>query len=167
MVQATPSTEAPPAAAADAVFQSLMGALRVLKRATAGLPVDGPGLFVLQSIGSKGPLRPTDLASDLGLDASTVSRHLQALERLALVERNRDPDDGRAFRVACTESGCSTLDEAATARRSVISAALQGWNAPDTAQLVSLLGRLADDLVARAEQPAPTETTRPTEGEPS
>lgn len=134
--------------AVDEVVHSLMRSLRTLKRATAGAAVDGPCLGVLHSVAQSGPVRPSDLAAEVGLDASTVSRHLQALERLSLIARDRDPVDGRAFRVAATSEGTAAVDAATAARRHVLVQALEGWDADDLTTLAALVTRLADDLSA-------------------
>jgi DNA-binding MarR family transcriptional regulator len=148
----------------DTVVASLMQTMRVLKSAPLGTPVEGACLWVLHTVGEQGPLRPGDLAGEVRLDASTVSRHLQALERLGMVARERDPDDGRAFRVAATDLGSETLTEAAAVRRSLLSGALQGWSAADVTQLAQLLHRLAEDTTSAADS---LHTTRHTPGERS
>ncbi|RKS80706.1 DNA-binding MarR family transcriptional regulator [Motilibacter peucedani] len=135
----------------DTVVASLMQTMRVLKSAPLGTPVEGACLGVLHTVGSSGPLRPGDLASEVRLDASTVSRHLQVLERLGMVARERDADDRRAFRVATTPLGDSTLTEAAAVRRSLLSGALQGWSRADVTQLAQLLHRLAEDTSSAAD----------------
>lgn len=134
-------------AAADSVARSLWLALRTLKSATApGNPVDGACSTVLHFVQAHGPIRPSDLAAQMWLDGSTVSRHLQALERLELIDRERDPDDRRAFRIACTEAGRAAAADALAARRELLLAALREWPAADLEQLEQLLGRLAEDL---------------------
>jgi len=136
--------------AADSVVASLFSSLRTLKAAgaqgTSGSAVDGACSAVLHFVNTDGPIRPTDLAAQLLLDGSTVSRHLQQLERLNLVDRERDPDDRRAFRIACTPAGAAAAAEALAARRRLLLAALREWPATDIALLEQLLGRLADDL---------------------
>jgi DNA-binding MarR family transcriptional regulator len=133
--------------AADAVVESLFQSLRTLKSAaTPGNTVDGACSAVLHYIRTNGPIRPTDLAAQMLLDGSTVSRHVQQLERLDLVDRERDPEDRRAFRIACTAHGVSAAEGALAARRALLLAAVQEWPAADLEQLERLLGRLADDL---------------------
>ena len=44
-------------------------------------------------------LRQTDLAETLGVEPPTITRMIRRLERGGLVERRRDPDDGRTLRI--------------------------------------------------------------------
>jgi DNA-binding MarR family transcriptional regulator len=44
-------------------------------------------------------LRQTDLATELGVEPPTITRMIRRLERGGLVERRRDPDDGRTLRI--------------------------------------------------------------------
>ncbi|NHC14471.1 MarR family winged helix-turn-helix transcriptional regulator [Motilibacter deserti] len=132
--------------AADVIGDALARAIRALKVARGDAPVEGPCLGVLNAVAGSGPARPSDVAAEIALDASTVSRHLQALERLGLVARDRDPSDGRAYRVAVTAAGADAIDSARVARRAVLGSALSPWDAADREQLAGLLARLADDL---------------------
>lgn len=44
-------------------------------------------------------MRQTDLATELGVEPPTITRMVRRLERGGLVERRRDPDDGRTLRI--------------------------------------------------------------------
>jgi len=56
--------------------------------------------------------RPTELAHELHLSASGVTRALLPLERRGIVERRRDPGDARASLAVLTPAGRELLDEA-------------------------------------------------------
>jgi DNA-binding MarR family transcriptional regulator len=56
--------------------------------------------------------RPTELAHELHLTASGVTRALLPLERRGIVERQRDPGDARASLATLTPAGRTLLDEA-------------------------------------------------------
>jgi len=56
--------------------------------------------------------RPTELAQDLHLTASGVTRALLSLERRGIVERRRDANDARASLAVLTRAGRELLDEA-------------------------------------------------------
>lgn len=58
----------------------------------------GQDLLLLALWESPG-LRQSALAERLGVEPPTVTRMLQRLERSGLIERRRDPHDGRAIRV--------------------------------------------------------------------
>lgn len=56
-------------------------------------------------------LRRIDLAGELGLTASAVTRILIPLEKIGLVKRQRDPRDARVGYATLTESGKRILAE--------------------------------------------------------
>lgn len=58
-----------------------------------------------------GKLRRIDLAGELGLTASAVTRMLIPLERIGLVKRQRDTRDARVGYAMLTESGKRVLSE--------------------------------------------------------
>jgi len=92
------------------------------------------------------PARPSDLAAGVGLDQSTVSRHLQSLETEGLVERRPDPLDRRASHVDLTPAGKQAVSELLDQRAQLIDTALQAWSESDRQTLAILLQRLAGDL---------------------
>jgi DNA-binding MarR family transcriptional regulator len=108
--------------------------------------VDGTGYAVLRRLDENGPLRLTKLASLLRLDASTVSRQVAGLTAKGLVERHRDPRDGRAYLLAPTEAGYAQLEAARAARCAVLGELLAGWRDDERTLLADLLGRLNADL---------------------
>jgi DNA-binding MarR family transcriptional regulator len=106
-----------------------------------------PGAFlVLHAVACHGPVRPSELADRLQLDASTVSRHLRNLERADLVVRGADPTDRRAARVCVSAAGETVLAEGFQARQALVARAFAAWDVEDREALVSLLTRLADDM---------------------
>ncbi len=64
-------------------------------------------------------LRPTDLASELEITASGVTRAILPLEKRGIVKRQSDPQDARASRISLTAAGRALADQAsATAAES-------------------------------------------------
>jgi DNA-binding MarR family transcriptional regulator len=61
-----------------------------------------------------GGLRLSDLGTSLGIAPSTLTRNLARLEERGLIQKERDPSDGRAQRVVLTGAG---IDAAADVRR--------------------------------------------------
>jgi len=59
-----------------------------------------------------GKLRRVDLAEELGLTASGITRLLLPLEKLGIIERTTDDADARARFAALTKAGKNMLEEA-------------------------------------------------------
>lgn len=116
-------------------------------------------------------LRLGELAEADGLDPSTMSRRVAALEERGLVVRRRDPEDGRAHRIGITDAGRARLQASREARVALVTDALAGWTPADRGDLARLLGRLNESLVAAApvashgppasDAPADTDGARP------
>jgi DNA-binding MarR family transcriptional regulator len=85
--------------------------------------------------------RPSDLAEYFGLGKATVSRQLKVLEALGLIEREPDPDDGRAHRLSLTDEGKQRLEGARAARRERFHALLGTWPEEDVRLLATMLAR--------------------------
>ena len=62
-------------------------------------------LFILTCLWEREGVNVKDLAKRLCLDSSSLTGHLDRMERTALVVRQDDPDDRRAVRVFLTEKG--------------------------------------------------------------
>jgi DNA-binding MarR family transcriptional regulator len=93
-------------------------------------------------LGRAGPMRLSELGATLFLDKSTISRQVDAAERLGLVERTVDPTDARARLVGLTPHGRAAQQAAGQWRRAVWLEALSGWDRADIVALTELLGRL-------------------------
>lgn len=112
----------------------------------AGAPIERAGMAVLARLAARPEQRLSDLADDLRLDISTVSRHARTLEDAGLLDRVPDPDDRRAARLHLTAEGERVVEDIRAARRDLLARALAGWSSTDRATLTRLLARLADDL---------------------
>jgi DNA-binding MarR family transcriptional regulator len=102
-------------------------------------------LFKLRRLG---PLRVKDLAVQLRLDSTTVSRHVDELERRGLVVREQDRTDRRAVLVRLSPRADEVLDDAEVERRGKLRDGLQDWSPSDRETFVRLLSRFVqrDDL---------------------
>ena len=114
---------------------------------SAGVRLDRAGATLLNKLHTGGAsLRVTDLAEQLAVDAPTVTRKVQQLERDGLVTRHADPDDRRATRITLTAAGRRTLDKVLRARRAWLSHLLEGWDDAELATFATLLGRFSSAL---------------------
>jgi DNA-binding MarR family transcriptional regulator len=108
--------------------------------------LDPASVWVLHYLAGQAPLRVSELAKCLELDASTVSRHIRNLEENGYLNRTGDPDDRRATRVGLTDRGRAVLEESMRARVAVIDAATADWSEADRETLTTLMTRLADSI---------------------
>ncbi|MEV0615199.1 MarR family transcriptional regulator [Nonomuraea sp. NPDC050404] len=115
----------------------------------AGVRLDRPDVQILVDLLDAGePRRVGVIAASLQVESPHVTRHVAALEQRGLVERVRDPDDGRAWRIALTEMGAEAAAKCRKATSEWFEAAMAGWQEADRADLARLLGKLSDDLCA-------------------
>lgn len=133
-------------ALADSVLTALMAVGRLMRQRVDGDELDPGTFWLLKTVGAKGPMRVTELASCSNLDTSTVSRHVAQLDRTGLVERTPDPDDRRAHRIDLTHEGQQLMQAAFHRRRVLLTRALGTWDADDVTQLDHLLGRFVTDI---------------------
>ena len=106
------------------------------------------GYVVLAWLVAVGPSRSADAVEALGLDKAAVSRQVRSLLDLGLVERTRDPDDGRAWLLAATPQAAAEVRALSVARTARLDERLAGWPADDFVELVSLLTRYNETMDA-------------------
>lgn len=125
--------------------------LRLRRLPLAG-PVDKAALAVLHETHRLGAVRPSDLAAQMHLDLSTVSRHLRVLETRGLVTRTPDPHDARAHTIGLTDAGRKVLAHLLDQRAVAIRDAIAHWPTEDRQALRRLVRQLADDLNDRTHE---------------
>ncbi len=132
--------------------------IRVQGSRTTGL--EGSGLGVLHHLTTQGPVRTSRLAELLGLDPSTTSRHVAALERSGHVERVADPDDGRAWLVQASPAGHEAFSHARAVRTALVDRVLAGWEPAEVDAFAAALARF-NDSVHRPRRPRGRRARRP------
>jgi DNA-binding MarR family transcriptional regulator len=75
-----------------------------------------------------------------------MAQMLARMERDGLIERSRDPDDGRSSRVVLTEAARDRMPTAIATLFEGNREALAGFTDDEAAQLASLLTRVIDNL---------------------
>lgn len=131
----------------DEIDEQLIGAVRSSRRifresaerVNPGLEPAASGL--LMRLDAVGPSRPSDLAAYFRIGKATVGRQLSALEDLGLIDRQPDPEDGRAQLLALTALGKQRLDATRATRRAALRERLSSWPESDLASLAELLRR--------------------------
>lgn len=140
------------ASCVEAISTELIRHLRLahLLKAHVGtwLPpgVDWGAATLLAQLVRGGPRRQGELADGALLDPSTVSRHVGQLVQRGLAERQADPADGRAVRIAATPAGHELFHLILRRRVEVMQRVLAGWTEEDLETFHRLLRRLDDDL---------------------
>lgn len=147
-----------PRETSEALLVALMRTIRLIKR-TQPAAIEPALAYVLYTVNCVGPLRLSDLAAQVQLDVSTVSRHARALELSGYLERAADPDDRRAAFLSVTEAGRKVLDDTFARRRADLDRALSRWSSDDLQTFERLLNQLADDLEANPPKPSSAGTT--------
>ena len=87
------------------------------------------------------PRRASDLVDLFSIDKGAVSRQVQALLELDLIERTPDPEDRRAAILAITDEGARRLATVSEQRRAELHGRLVSWSSEELADFVSSLSR--------------------------
>ncbi|PUA82531.1 MarR family winged helix-turn-helix transcriptional regulator [Nocardioides currus] len=97
--------------------------------------------FILNHLAATGPLRAADLSDAFAMDKGGVSRQVQTLVDLGLVERHRDPEDGRALVLVVSDEGRDRLERMSQVRRERFDERLAAWSDAELASFVASLAR--------------------------
>lgn len=122
-------------------------------------PVAGGAIAPLIPLHRVGPPRVSELAEALGLDRTTVTRHLDALEPRGLITRRPDERDRRAMMVNLTPAAASHLDARQARNRQRVRRIRAEW----TPEEREMFGRLLPRFARESE---PTSAARPTRRNP-
>lgn len=117
-----------------------------LRAVTARTPDEAWAVLLLYKVREHGPCRVSELAGQVGLDTSTVSRYVARLSKNGHLERTEDPADGRAALLALTPRGRRLLKAATQARNDLIHQAVADWSDDELRTLHTLTERLAGAL---------------------
>jgi DNA-binding MarR family transcriptional regulator len=96
---------------------------------------------MLMALDDSGPRRASELVEMFSIDKGAVSRQVQTLLELGLIERTPDPEDRRALILAITDEGSRRLAHVARDRRQEVATLLQDWSEDDLRSFVQLLTR--------------------------
>jgi DNA-binding MarR family transcriptional regulator len=116
----------------------------------AGVDVDRSGIIILATLDRLGSMRMSDLAAEIGLDRSTISRQVAAVVRSGYVQKVGDAADARASQLQLTARGNAARRKLAEAWRQIVTELVEDWSADEQAQLGRLLGKLALQMRATA-----------------
>jgi DNA-binding MarR family transcriptional regulator len=132
------------------VTDELTGVLESLLRFTTRLHAPGnvslTAAATLSTLTRTGPVRLSELTASEQVTQPGMTQLVTRLERAGLVERRRDPEDGRAILISITDAGRQIFEARRTNRAQQISALFDQLSAEDRAAIASALpalGRLA------------------------
>jgi DNA-binding MarR family transcriptional regulator len=114
----------------------------------AGISLDRALFPLLMGIEHHGPVGVVELAELAGRDYTTVSRQVSKLESLGLIARQSSKTDKRVRAAVITAKGRTMVAALHGARKRLAAEVLANWNKKDLQELVRLMRRFADDLLA-------------------
>lgn len=125
------------------------------------LGIERTTIMLLKTLAHLGPSRSGTLAEAIHSDPSTVSRQVATLVKDGLVQREADPDDGRASVLVLTDAGRRLLEEQRHFIACSYARMVAHWDPDELATFAGLLERfvadhanylptLIDECVARA-----------------
>lgn len=117
-------------------------------RRAAPLGVTRAQWKALAWIGREPGLRQVALAEHLEIEPITLCRTIDRLEESGLVERRRDPDDRRAWRLYLTEKGKPLVGELRGLGRRLAAEAFAGLDDATLAALSDALKSVRDNMAA-------------------
>jgi DNA-binding MarR family transcriptional regulator len=105
------------------------------------MELDRSAYGIMCRLADEGPQRLGSFASAFGLDPSTITRQVQALEKAGLATRTTDTADRRASILDLTEEGREVLERTREYRRQRLNEILEDWSEADREELGRLLAK--------------------------
>jgi DNA-binding MarR family transcriptional regulator len=105
--------------------------------------------LMLSWLQQHGPQRSSAMAEAFGVDKGAISRQVQHLVDLGLVDRTPDPADGRATLVSASAEAVDRMAVISDERRRWLDERLGDWTEDDLETFVGLLARYNAALDAR------------------
>jgi DNA-binding MarR family transcriptional regulator len=103
-----------------------------------------------------GGVQASELAEEMQVHKSTVSRAVGTMERLGLIERVTHPDDARARLLTVTDDTQARIDAFRVSSHAWLADRLADWTADERATFARLLARLNDAAENNPPQPVVT-----------
>lgn len=110
---------------------------------------------LLEHLDARGALRVSDIAACHGVDVSSITPRLKALEKAGLITREKLSTDARVFIISISSSGVRALQSVHAARRAILAHVTAEADGPEIAIASRLLTRVADRLAAESDRSAP------------
>lgn len=143
--KAVPPAGLDPTIAVEAQLGILLSRIRAQLRDRAAFvhpDLQPAGYLILAMLVRQGPSHGRHLVSALGMDKSSVSRQVTALETWGLLERTVDPTDKRAHFLRASAKAHEAIARIRSEHRLALYDRLRHWPPGDAEKLVELLSRL-------------------------
>lgn len=101
---------------------------------------------VLLVLTARGECRQNELATDLCVGQSSLSRQITDLVEVGYVIRQADPTDGRAFRIRTSEKGKRYIEQFKRQRIARMQKLLSGWTEAEAATALDAIRHLEETL---------------------
>ncbi|WP_203338126.1 MarR family winged helix-turn-helix transcriptional regulator [Nocardioides limicola] len=129
------------------LFTLLRRTVAIHVRTSSGdIALERSAYGILRLIHSQGPQRLGAIATAFNLDPSTITRQVQAVEKLGLATKQADPMDRRASLLALTPEGEEAVVQAQNYRRKMLDLILADWSAQERDEFARALTRFNDTV---------------------
>ncbi len=99
--------------------------------------------YSLLALDEMGPVTMNELATEMRLHGTTMTRMVDALVEKGLAERRQDPEDRRIVRVDLTPAGRESLERMQDSKREFLASAFAELSDSEREAILKALGRLA------------------------
>lgn len=123
--------------------------MRRMEQTWASYGLNDSSFDVLATLRREGPpyaLSPSDLMASTMVTSGTMTHRLQQLEKAELIERVKNPADGRGFLISLSEKGFALIDEAVAAHVETQAELVSGLSDDQRAQLDELLKQFLNSV---------------------
>src|SRR6185312_13472894 len=126
---------------------------RLLRRllTLSGTSVQLSGWAIISNLHSHGQLRVSELADQLGLDQSTVSRQLKPLDAAGLITREAHDGDRRVAILSLSDKGTSAYEAVRQRTLDDVNWFMRNWSDADRAHFGELAEHFSDEIDAGRE----------------
>jgi len=108
-----------------------------------------PGFDVLATLRRSGPpfqLSPGDLLATMMIASGTMTNRIDQLEKTGLIERIKNPDDGRSVLIKLTDKGLQVIEAAVTDHVKTLNKLTSNLSGDDFQALDTLLAKFLRDF---------------------
>ena len=110
---------------------------------------------VLRAVVEAGEIRASDLANELFVTKTSISRYVNEMLDDGLLVQRRDPSDGRALLLSVSAAGRRDLEEREARRSALLRDLCRGWPKSDVVTFTKLLQRMNDGIHRRLKETQP------------